>query len=360
MNREKDQETENQKNRKRKETESLNANSKYCFIPAGLTGLLQPADVCWFKNLKVIYIKYWNIWFETGKKYLTKHGNVCGPGYDLMTQWISQGWLDLTPTYLAESFTYCGITTDEIDKFHSNLINILVSPILPPNTVVEVRDETDDHENIFVIDEEDMIYEITNKEDLNDQEDSDDSDVSGSIDLLCDDNTSSSDGDLENTSPVVSPATKSTSLLATPVTQIVKKPRATENSNSKAKTALTPIQVNTLSQTPNIQDLKLKARVEPAKATPKAKPAPKVKEPPKAKPATKAKVNDDVAASTSTASNTVVYTAKTRLCHKCNKNVNWRECDYSECSNWQCIPCYKLKILKSDIFFCSRECRNKE
>ena len=144
------------------------------------------------------------------------------------------------------------------------------------------------------------------------------------------------------------------------VTQIVKKPRATENSKSKAKTALTPIQVNTLSQTPNIQDLKLKARVEPAKATPKAKPAPKVKEPPKGKPATKAKVNDDVAASTSTASNTVVYAAKTRLCHKCNKNVNWRECDYSECSNWQCIPCYKLKILKSDIFFCSRECRNKE
>jgi hypothetical protein len=35
---------------------------------------------------------------------------------------------------------------------------------LPPNTVVEVHNETDDHENIFVIDEEDMICEITNKE----------------------------------------------------------------------------------------------------------------------------------------------------------------------------------------------------
>ena len=39
----------------------------------------------------------------------TKSGNLRGPGYDLMTQWTTQGWLKLSTEYIAPSFKYCGM-----------------------------------------------------------------------------------------------------------------------------------------------------------------------------------------------------------------------------------------------------------
>jgi len=45
---------------------SINNNSQYKVIPSGLTGILQPADVNWFKNEKLDYIVHYNEWFEHG------------------------------------------------------------------------------------------------------------------------------------------------------------------------------------------------------------------------------------------------------------------------------------------------------
>jgi hypothetical protein len=100
-----------------------------------LTGLLQPADVCWFKILKNLYIKLWNDWFLHGEKTFTKKNNLRGPGYVLMTQWITAGWLELETDYLKESFKYCGKTTSIISEYHSNLIKLLTDAELPINDV---------------------------------------------------------------------------------------------------------------------------------------------------------------------------------------------------------------------------------
>ena len=80
----------------------------------------------------------------------TKSGNLRGPGYDLMTQWITQGWLKLSTEYIAQSFKYCGITSCEIADYHSNLVKILQDAELPPNTTVESTNESDEYNDVFV------------------------------------------------------------------------------------------------------------------------------------------------------------------------------------------------------------------
>ena len=46
-------------------------NIKHFLIPPRLTGLLQPADVCWFASLKKTYHKLWTDWFLNGVKTFT-------------------------------------------------------------------------------------------------------------------------------------------------------------------------------------------------------------------------------------------------------------------------------------------------
>ena len=80
--------------------------------------------------------------------------NVQGPGYVLMTGWIIEAFKTLSSEYLVESFKYCGITTSNISEYHSQLSELIKSPILPYNTTVDMRDETDEFGDVFVIDED--------------------------------------------------------------------------------------------------------------------------------------------------------------------------------------------------------------
>ena len=66
-------------------------NIEFIYIPASLTSLLQPADVYWFKSMKVSYCQFWNEWFINGVKKVTTKGNLAGPGYENMTKWILKG-----------------------------------------------------------------------------------------------------------------------------------------------------------------------------------------------------------------------------------------------------------------------------
>jgi hypothetical protein len=56
-------------------------NIKHMLIPPRLTGLLQPADVCWFSGLKKHYHRLWANWFLNEKKTYSSFDNVRSPGY---------------------------------------------------------------------------------------------------------------------------------------------------------------------------------------------------------------------------------------------------------------------------------------
>ena len=80
-------------------------------IPSRLTGLLQPADVCWFASLKTIkhYYRLWNDWFISVEKTYTRADNVRCSGYSKCIEWLSQMWIDF-PEYLIQNrFERCGI-----------------------------------------------------------------------------------------------------------------------------------------------------------------------------------------------------------------------------------------------------------
>jgi hypothetical protein len=57
--------------------------------------------------LKLSYKKDWNDWFLHGRKYLTRHGNLAGPGYENMTRWILKAWQELDKAEIIHSFQYC-------------------------------------------------------------------------------------------------------------------------------------------------------------------------------------------------------------------------------------------------------------
>ena len=132
---------------------STKFNKKYSKI-----GLLQPADVGWFKLLKLLYKKAWLNWFLTGVKRFTVHGNLAGPGYQLMTKWILDGWLSFDSAQIINSFRYCGITCDSDLDYHSELKTILTSEKLPPNSTVEPATDLEDPNFAHVLTMVSMMY----------------------------------------------------------------------------------------------------------------------------------------------------------------------------------------------------------
>ena len=50
-------------------------------IPPGMTGLLQPPDVCWFRTFKLAFRRKYMDWFVNEPKSFTNYGNMRSPGY---------------------------------------------------------------------------------------------------------------------------------------------------------------------------------------------------------------------------------------------------------------------------------------
>jgi hypothetical protein len=158
-------------------------NIEFYYIPASLTSILQPADLSWFKSLKGDYVLCYNDWFINGPpKRKTKHGNLAGPGYELMTRWLLDGWLKFDQEIIIKSFKSCGITSENVADYHSGLRELLECEELPPNITVGKATAEDDpnFEDTFVYQNEDY-YEINlniqddSKINLNDDSESDQS-----------------------------------------------------------------------------------------------------------------------------------------------------------------------------------------
>jgi len=80
-------------------------------IPPKLTGLLQPADVCWFRTFKLLFRRKYMDWFVNEPKSFTNFGNLRSPGYASVIEWVSDIWQNIDNNLLIKSFDYCGITS---------------------------------------------------------------------------------------------------------------------------------------------------------------------------------------------------------------------------------------------------------
>jgi len=137
--------------------ESLGA--ELVFIPPNLTSLLQPSDVSWFKVLKDEYKKEWNNWFVNDPKTFNDQGNICGPGYDKMTKWISKGWKNLEQSSIRSSFKQCGITAKSAEEYNDHLketLNGKADIIISISDDYKIGNEDEqEFRNIFCTDNDD-------------------------------------------------------------------------------------------------------------------------------------------------------------------------------------------------------------
>ena len=75
---------------------------------------------------------------------MTKYGILAGPGYENMCKWINKCWKNLDSQLIIDSFSYCGITSNNINEYHSQLKDLVVSVTLPPNVTIDQRNDDDD------------------------------------------------------------------------------------------------------------------------------------------------------------------------------------------------------------------------
>ncbi|RNA22105.1 pogo transposable element with KRAB domain-like [Brachionus plicatilis] len=128
-------------------------NFESVIIPPRLTGLLQPADVCWFSKIKSEYHERWNDWFMNEEKTYTRFGNTKSPGYVKCITWLSEILRNFDSDLLRASFDYCGITSQY--QLHSALDHIIKNNVLINDFVEEAtnfddcEDFVDDDQNLF-------------------------------------------------------------------------------------------------------------------------------------------------------------------------------------------------------------------
>jgi hypothetical protein len=79
----------------------------YAVIPGGLTGLLQPCDVYWFKNLKESISNSIDKWRLNPDKQLTKIGTIKPPSNEDMAAWLKEGLRVIGSQKIIESFSEC-------------------------------------------------------------------------------------------------------------------------------------------------------------------------------------------------------------------------------------------------------------
>lgn len=91
--------------------ECRQGNINQSLIPPRMTNHLQPADVCWFSQIKCAYHRRWCDWILYEEKTYTKNGNACSLGYVKCIQWLSDIWGEMDPLYIAQGFEACGLAS---------------------------------------------------------------------------------------------------------------------------------------------------------------------------------------------------------------------------------------------------------
>ena len=298
----------------------------------------------WFKSLKNNYKVKWNDWFLNGTKFLTKYGNLAGPGYENMSVWINDCWENLDLKKVKDSFLYCGITSNDLNDYHSQLRDLVLSATLPPNVTIDIRNEEDD-ENFYgvfntdeSIDDDDDENDSDYKEEEESEEEFESDEEDDGQSIFSDDNSLMSD-DLPNIS--LNEAENSIFLASEiELSNISKKSPASQSKPSSSK-----ITVSKKSSAPST----------PSQSKPSSS---KNKIPSQT---SIAKLSDSKSTDMKRFEGKENYfpLQASKLCYSCEKSYidskekdHWVGCEQSGCQNWCCRHCWPKSFDITDDYFC--------
>ncbi|CAG8627368.1 9882_t:CDS:1, partial [Ambispora leptoticha] len=126
-------------------------------IPGGTTCVLQPLDVSVNKPFKNGMQRRWEEWMDRGKVVLTKKGNHKKASYELVCEWVSETWKEISTNVLVKSFEATGLTLNP-DNSENNKMSSRLQAIVE-NRPIE--------REIFLESESNHYNELDNEPDNN-------------------------------------------------------------------------------------------------------------------------------------------------------------------------------------------------
>ncbi|CAG8798901.1 24757_t:CDS:2 [Dentiscutata erythropus] len=124
-------------------------------IPGGTTCVLQLPDVLVNKPFKNSMTRRWEKWMDEGKGGFTKKENRKKASYELVWEWVSETWREISTDLLARSFEAAGLMLNpngsEDDKMTSYLRAIIANRI---NEVCFFEEENNESSNQDSVDNE--------------------------------------------------------------------------------------------------------------------------------------------------------------------------------------------------------------
>jgi hypothetical protein len=127
----------------------------FAVIPGGLTPLLQPCDVAWFKPLKSHIKESIDAWIAGPNHEYTRAGNPRPPTTENMSNWLWTAWQSIATDLISNSFRRCflgdclflHIAQHEIygEKFRARVaeLSTFVSTIEPISDILDESDPGD-------------------------------------------------------------------------------------------------------------------------------------------------------------------------------------------------------------------------
>ena len=118
--------------------------TRLAYIPGGMTPLLQPLDSHLNKPFKDANAmrRRWEEWLLNGDREYTRTGKRKGASYEMVAQWVSEAWREMSRDIIKRSFIETGIQDCDGDEvLHSKLQSLLAGT--DPS---EVDDDVEDSE----------------------------------------------------------------------------------------------------------------------------------------------------------------------------------------------------------------------